>query len=511
MREWQATIECRTSLTVALGYRDLKPSLAGTCSLKGTDLEGRYERLLSDLRSRWTATLGTQAVQAIGVLQDRADRLEASLNREGGSGGDKPAFLRVDDLRRALAADEALVEFVSYAAGPSPPAGAAPRRYSAFILTSVGTLNWVDLGAAAPIDAAVADLLEAAHDWSVSVGGGERTAAEASTQTARTAIADLSARVWRPVKPFLDAQPNLRRLRIAPDASLNLVPFEALSDGHELIDRFAITYVPAGRDLIARSSPAPASAPVVVVSPGARPRGQAVQIRAASGQATNFRAEGLATLAAAAGEAADVRGIVSGTVVLTSSDATEQRVKHLPAPVILHVVGHGVVRETADCGGRPCATSTLDPRTRAMSLAAIVLEEAYGRGSGSADDGLLTALELQSMNLQGTEMLVLSQCQMASGAASVGEGVYGMRRAALIAGARTFVAPLWNVEDGVQRRLMKRFYDGLAAGESRADALRHAKLAVRRSAATNSFLYWAPVILSGASAPLPSSLFQHAR
>jgi CHAT domain-containing protein len=141
-----------------------------------------------------------------------------------------------------------------------------------------------------------------------------------------------------------------------------------------------------------------------------------------------------------------------------------------------------------------------------MSLAAIVLEEAYGRGAASPDDGMLTALEVANMDLRGTEMIVLSQCQMASGLPSVGEGVYGMRRAAAIAGVRTFVAPLWNVEDGVQRRLMKRFYERLAAGDGRGDALRRAKLAIRGTPTTSSFLYWAPVILSGASTALPDSL-----
>jgi CHAT domain-containing protein len=143
-----------------------------------------------------------------------------------------------------------------------------------------------------------------------------------------------------------------------------------------------------------------------------------------------------------------------------------------------------------------------------MTLAAIVLEEAYGRASGSPEDGLLTALELQNIDLRGTEMVVLSQCQMASGVASVGDGVYGMRRAAAIAGARSFVAPLWNVDDGAQGMLMKQFYTRLAAGEDRGSALRHAKLALRQSPATDSFLYWSPVILSGSSGPVPASLFR---
>ena len=60
---------------------------------------------------------------------------------------------------------------------------------------------------------------------------------------------------------------------------------------------------------------------------------------------------------------------------------------------------------------------------------------------------------------------------------------------------------------GVQRTLMTRFYSGLAAGQTRAEALRRAKLQLRRSPATSSFLYWAPVILSGSASALPTSLF----
>ena len=142
-----------------------------------------------------------------------------------------------------------------------------------------------------------------------------------------------------------------------------------------------------------------------------------------------------------------------------------------------------------------------------MSLSAIVLEEAFGRGAGSSQDGFLTALELQTLDLHGTEMLVLSQCRMADGVPSSGEGVFGMRRAAAIAGVKSFVAPLWNVADATQQRLMHRFYSELSAGTSRADALRRAQMELLRNAATASFLQWAPVMLSGNPEPLPKELF----
>ena len=501
--EWQAFLECRTSLTLALGYRDLKPRLVGSCSLPGTDLQGRYERLLSDVRSRWTPEIGAETVRAIGVLQERVDKIEGSLNRTIGALQSDISGLQatVEGIRGELGTDEALIEIVSYAS--QTPTGAAARRYGAFVLDKTD-LTWADLGTAQPIDAAVADLLAAAHDWSVSAANHEDESAQTAMRTAQGALTDLSRRIWRPLKARFANAPRLRRLRIAPDGALNLVPFEALADGTALIDRYTISYIPAGRDVLQTAASIVVSTPVVVVSPGSAPRRPPV-----GSDASAARSDVFAPLEGADGEVADVRHLLPGTAVFTGGAATEEHVKSVRSPALLHIVGHGVVRGNQDCPSERCLPGPIDAPTQAMSLAAIVLEEAYGRGAGSQDDGMLTASELQNMHLGGTEMLVLSQCRMASGLASVGEGVYGMRRAAAIAGVHTFVAPLWNVEDRVQRRLMKRFYEGLASGEARADALRRAKLLVRQTSATNSFLYWAPVILSGSPGALPSSLFRH--
>jgi CHAT domain-containing protein/tetratricopeptide (TPR) repeat protein len=501
LSQWQAILACRTSLTVALGYRDIKPSVVGACDLDGTDLEGRYERLLSDLRTRRTEEIGTLAVRAIGVLQERGDALEASLNRETGGSNAGAKHTSVDDIASRLRDDEALIEFVSYEGAGGD--GSAGRRYGAFVLDSKSKLEWSDVGSATPIDSSVRDLLNAANDWSVSVRNHEGQAARSGVRTAQDALTDLSKKVWTPLKPLIEARPGVQRLRIAPDASLNLVPFEAFSDERDLIERFTITYVPAGRDLTMEEfSRAPSAAPVVVVSPGESARRDRVHQ-----PGTPFRTAGLARLTAAAGEAADFRRLVPRAEIYAAANATERRVKSLHGPSLLHIVGHGIIQGDEDCKGPICVSAGLDPSARAMALSAIVLEEAYGRSQASVDDGMLTPLELQNVDLRGTEMLVLSQCQMANGLASVGEGVYGMRRAAAIAGARSFVAPLWNVQDDVQRTLMARFYTDLAAGQTRADALRHAKLQLRQSPATRSFLYWAPVILSGSASALPLSLF----
>ncbi len=104
---------------------------------------------------------------------------------------------------------------------------------------------------------------------------------------------------------------------------------------------------------------------------------------------------------------------------MNEGGATEQRIKQLHHPAPQHIVGHGIVRGNEDCkldrSSPACQLGSMDPAARVMSLSAIVLEEAYGRGGVSSQDGLLTALELQSLDPQGTQMLVLSQCRMADG------------------------------------------------------------------------------------------------
>jgi CHAT domain-containing protein len=474
--------------------------------LESAGLEARYGRLLSDLRNKWTPELGKQALAALRELKDRTDAVETVLSRDVAGFSNAPP-VTLDAMRSRLSPDELLIEVVAY-----------KKHYGAFLLDHSGRLRWVDLGPAQPIDSAVRDLIIGAHDWSVSLAHHEAPSAAASRRTAQEALAKLS-RALDPLRTQLDQDKTVHRLRIAPDGLLTLAPFAALSGpaGHFLVERFAISYLSAGRDLAGPQQDAAAlGPPVIALSPGGRsaPRPAAT--------ASAFRAEGLERLDGAASEARSLQALLPRSQLLAEGEATEQRVKELHRPAVLHIVGHGLVRGNEDCAADAvnlpamppyspgCALPGLDAGARAMNLSAIVLEEAYGRGGTSSQDGLLTALELESLDLEGSEMLVLSQCRMADGVPSSSDGVYGMRRAAAIAGVKTFVAPLWNVSDSAQRALMSRFYTELRSGKDRAEALRQAMLQVMRTGRTpeaNSFLYWAPVILSGDPAPLPKQLF----
>jgi CHAT domain-containing protein len=99
------------------------------------------------------------------------------------------------------------------------------------------------------------------------------------------------------------------------------------------------------------------------------------------------------------------------------------------------------------------------------------------------------------MDLIGTEMVVLSACDTATGEVLAGEGVFGLRRAFELAGARTLIMSLWKVPDGVTCELMERYYSHLRNGEERLQALRIAQAGIRRKYPHP--YYWAAFICQG--------------
>ncbi len=117
-----------------------------------------------------------------------------------------------------------------------------------------------------------------------------------------------------------------------------------------------------------------------------------------------------------------------------------------------------------------------------------------------AEDGLLTAEDVTGMDLLATELVVLSACETGLGSVHAGEGVFGLRRAFVLAGAKTLVMSLWKVPDQQTQELMVDFYQRILAGEPRAEALRQAQLAMK--ATYPDPLYWGTFICQGNPGPL---------
>ena len=138
---------------------------------------------------------------------------------------------------------------------------------------------------------------------------------------------------------------------------------------------------------------------------------------------------------------------------------------------------------------RPRARSSTTPPRRAGSRpgdnpllrSGLAFAGANARGGTGEDDGILTALEASSLDLWGTRMAVLSACETGVGETRRGDGVYGLRRALVVAGAESQVMSLWQVSDEGTRVLMTDFYTKLKAGVARSAALREVQLQMLRA------------------------------
>lgn len=91
------------------------------------------------------------------------------------------------------------------------------------------------------------------------------------------------------------------------------------------------------------------------------------------------------------------------------------------------------------------------------------------KSQSGGDDGVLTAYEATLLNLVGTQLVVLSACD--TGIGDISEGIYGLRRAFVIAGSKSQLISLWKVDDNATKDLMVTYYERLKAGEGRREAL----------------------------------------
>jgi hypothetical protein len=150
------------------------------------------------------------------------------------------------------------------------------------------------------------------------------------------------------------------------------------------------------------------------------------------------------------------------------------------------------------------SVSTRRPSQNPLLISGLAFAGANVRASirDNRDTGILTAEEVASLDLHGSEWAVLSACDTGLGEIKAGEGVFGLRRAFQIAGVRTVIMSLWSVEDQGTRTWMRALYrERFQKGSSTADAVRNASVHVlqarrARGESTHPF-YWAAFVAAG--------------
>ena len=416
-----------------------------------------------------------------------------------------------------------------------------PARYLAFVLPAgePDYLQMIDLGEAEPIEQMIAG-------FRASITGEEEEATQPSTDRESKETTEVSVRsdrstllqaivtstrqvrpvgaplgpldnalgislrqaLFDPIKPYLNGH---TRLFLAPDGEITQLPFEVLPiDGiRQLIDAYQISYLSVGRDLLRFEQPAFAqsTAPLVAADP---------DFDLGSNSVPEFnpgvpfrRLEGTQREGEAVASLLEVNPVMGDQVLETTIKARQ-------SPRILHFATHGFF----------LPNPARDPNKEQAGMVSLVSENRLGRLSvaanpllrsglalaGSniwiqngelpeeAEDGLLTAEDVTGLDLLGTELVVLSACETGLGDVLAGEGVFGLRRSFVLAGAQTLVMSLWKVPDQQTQELMEDFYLRVLVGQPRAEALREAQRAMKEKAP--ELLYWGAFICQGNPGPL---------
>jgi hypothetical protein len=206
-----------------------------------------------------------------------------------------------------------------------------------------------------------------------------------------------------------------------------------------------------------------------------------------------------------------------GVAPLTGVWALATELLGVSEPEILHIAGHGfalpaeAVEDEAVLLGTPLGNAVdrrmvLDDPLQRSGLA---LAGANAVLDGTpvppeVGDGIVHASQIQQLDLQRTDLVVLSACRTGLGDLALGDGAHGLRRAFLAAGCRSVVSTLWDVPEESSRRLVEHFYTLLLAGRPRHDALAEARAAVRADH-PDSPVHWAGYVLDGEWRPLHRS------
>ena len=151
--------------------------------------------------------------------------------------------------------------------------------------------------------------------------------------------------------------------------------------------------------------------------------------------------------------------------VLMESEASEYAVKRLKSPRVVHMATHGYFLEDIEQEydenrllGMDRTKVVENPMLRSGLLFSGANSTLSGTEVQEGENGILTAYEASFLNLENTELVVMSACETAKGEQKTGEGVYGLRKAVSDAGAEHVMMSLWKVDDKVTQEFMTTFY-----------------------------------------------------
>ncbi len=441
-------------------------------------------------------------------VEGDANDLEQQLARRASSLTEQKRTVHFSwrDVQKALQPGEATVEVVSFPFFDGKDWTGA-SNYIALIVTpqSRSEPTLVPLGDSKDLEA------DPLRDYRLRVGLQAHGSARGVTVTTHGGGNGPSPKrsfydaFWKPLEPALK---GIDRIYLSPDGVLNQVALGdvAAEDGRLLMEKYDLRIVLSTKDILRGPRKATSNSAVLVGNPTfdldvARQRLALLSLHAALADHSAPVAEEVASLRSRElksgalnplpGTQAEVESISSllaeqhwQVQSYTQQHALKESVMEVKGPRVLHLATHGFFEPDQHAKNERPESNQPSGLEDPMLRSGLFFAGANRLLSGHAapadlDDGVLTAYEATQLNLQGTELVVLSACETGLGEVTAGEGVFGLRRALQVAGAESVLMSMWAVPDKETQELMTLFYKKWLSGKNKHKALREAQLEMR--------------------------------
>ena len=506
-RSWDAVVRSRALVLEEMTWRRRLVATTNntTVAARATELAAARQRVAGLLVRHAGDPASRDRIEQALAARDAAERALAEESVEFRA-EQAQARTGIDEASASLPPQAALVAFVRFRRSTLAGEQSPREEYMAFVAGGGGKAPLaVPIGPARIVD-------ERIREWRAAIA--TEIASGRPTQRAERLHAESGAAIRRVVwDPLRAALAGRTHVFIVPAGPLHLVNWAALPErnGKYLVEGpQLIHYLSSERD-VSRPAIRTGEGLLLVDNPAfdtrtAAPTASAKRGAVAGpGACTGLESLQFDPLPATNREGAEIttlwRSLANddGADRLTGAAATEAQVRaRTPGNRVVHFATHGFFLG-AWC--RP-ATATTTAR-HPLVLAGLALAGANRREARApADDGVLLAEEIVTLDLRGTEWAVLSACDTGAGVVAAGEELFGLRRAFQIAGARTVIVSLWPVDDETTRLWMDAVYRArFVENASTATAIRSATvkaLAARRARGQSTHpAYWGAFVAAG--------------
>jgi tetratricopeptide (TPR) repeat protein len=471
----------------------------------------------------------------IAQLDQEANDIEKELVKRSSALAEQKTLAHITwrDVQKTLKPGEAAVEFARFQFH-NGKSWTSTNYYVALIVTpeTATAPKLVVLGEA--------QKLESTPLASYRAGVGRTRGVVVATAPAEQAGADAGAgdaynAFWKPIEPALGAA---KRVYVSSDGVLNQISVGLFSDatGKLLLEKYDLRLVNSTKDLLRPAHNSSSKTAVLLGNPAfdlteAQQRaalaklGASAPARSLPGYATqtiplsaavsgaapsgNAHVTQLPPLPATQVEIDSVGKLLKNAgwqaAPYTGELALEEVLDRQRSPRVVHVATHGFFLSDQEIAleKKPGAQVRLkDPMLRSgLFFAGADRAESGAPPAAGLDDGVLTAYQAAQLDLQGTELVVLSACETGLGEQKNGEGVFGLRRGLQEAGAEAVLMSMWSVPDRETQELMALFYQNWLGGLDKHEALRQAQIkereAVRQRYGKDLPFYWGAFVLVG--------------